>query len=225
MKHESFNESTEMYLKTIRELSIDNAPVPISALARRLEVSTVSATEMVHRLEEHNLVAHLPYKGVQLTDDGCHHAADIIRSHRLWERFLVDHLGITWDRVHDVACRLEHATDTEVTEALDAFLGKPTTCPHGNPIPQAGSILQTEIDTTLNDLQPGQTGQIVRIHPESTLLLNYLAEHNVKPGSTFHINEIAPFNGPIMVTIGEKTHALGQEVAAHVFILPNGDDS
>ena len=225
MKHDSFNESAEMYLKTIRELSLDNEPVAISALARRLEVSTVSATEMVHRLEEHDLVAHIPYKGVQLTDDGCHHAADIIRSHRLWERFLVDKLGIAWDQAHDVACRLEHATDDTVTEALDVFLGRPATCPHGNPIPQAGDIWKTAVTTTLNDLQEGQSGHIFRIHPESALLLKYLAEHGVKPGRSVCVKEIAPFNGPIIVEIDDETHALGQEVAAHIFVQPNGETS
>jgi len=223
--HESFNESTEMYLKTIRELSVDNNLIAISALARRLEVSTVSATEMVHRLEEHNLVEHTPYKGVQLTANGCQHAAEIIRSHRLWERFLVDHLNIPWAHVHDVACRLEHATDTVVTDALDEFLGRPTKCPHGNPIPRAGEALKTAVATTLDTLQPGLTCEVVRIHPESALLLEYLASHDVKPGRQLHIDEIAPFNGPIMITIGEQSHALGQEVATHIFVTVIGADA
>jgi DtxR family transcriptional regulator, Mn-dependent transcriptional regulator len=218
--HESFNESTEMYLKTIRELTDNNTPVPISALARRLEVSTVSATEMIHRLEDHNLVAHIPYKGVQLTDDGCDHASEIIRSHRLWERFLVDQLGLPWEKVHDVACRLEHATDPEVTNALAQFLGNPETCPHGNLIPEAGRRLKVTSCRTLSDLIPGDNGIIERIHPESNLLLDYLATHDVMPGRQIAVTEIAPFNGPIMVTIEGQTHALGQEVATHIFVKP-----
>lgn len=218
--HESFNESTEMYLKTIRELTDNNDPVPISALARRLEVSTVSATEMIHRLEDNNLVTHTPYKGVQLTDDGCTHASEIIRSHRLWERFLVDHLQISWEKAHDVACRLEHATDPEVTTALAQFLGNPETCPHGNPIPEAGRRLNVIASHTLSDLVPGDKGIIERIHPESNLLLEYLAGHNVRPGRYLTVTEIAPFNGPIMVNIDGQSHALGQEVAAHIFVKP-----
>lgn len=221
--HESFNESTEMYLKTIRELTDNNEPVPISALARRLEVSTVSATEMVHRLEDHNLVAHIPYKGVHLTDDGCEHASEIIRSHRLWERFLVDHLQIPWEKVHDVACRLEHATDPDVTDALAKFLGDPETCPHGNQIPEAGGRLKVSARQTLSDLVPGDSGVVERIHPESNLLLEYLAAHDVLPGRAIHVDEIAPFNGPIMVKIEGQTHALGQEVAAHIFISPSNE--
>ena len=221
--HESFNESTEMYLKTIRELTQDNEPVPISALARRLEVSTVSATEMIHRLQRHNLVAHIPYKGVHLTEDGGDHASEIIRSHRLWERFLFDHLGLAWEKVHDVACRLEHATDSEVTEALAAFLGEPDTCPHGNRIPKVGQQARPSSGCLLSDLVPGESGVIERIHPESTLLLEYLYAHDVRPGQTVTVKEIAPFNGPIMIAIGEQVHALGQEVAGHIFVVAAED--
>ncbi|MEJ2748679.1 MAG: metal-dependent transcriptional regulator [Anaerolineae bacterium] len=222
--HESFNESTEMYLKTIRELTDNNEPVPISALARRLEVSTVSATEMIHRMEDNDLVTHTPYKGVQLTEGGCHHASEIIRSHRLWERFLVDHLQISWEKVHDVACRLEHATDPEVTNALADFLGNPETCPHGNPIPKAGRRLSVSTSHTLSNLVPGDSGVIERIHPESNLLLEYLAAHNVVPGQRLEVTEIAPFNGPIMVKIDDQTHALGQEVATHIFVSPINEE-
>lgn len=218
MKHESFNESTEMYLKTIRELTADNEPVPISALAKRLEVSTVSATEMIHRLEDSELVAHFPYKGVLLTDDGRDHASEIIRSHRLWESFLVEHLGLAWEKVHDVACRLEHATEAEVTEALAQFLGYPKTCPHGNPIPQPGEVIELTANRALDSLEAGEQGIIERIHPESNLLLNYLAAHDVLPGQSVFVQEIAPFNGPIMVKISEQVHALGQEIAAHIFV-------
>ena len=70
MKHESFNESAEMYLKTVSELAGPDALAQISALADRLGVSAVSATEMVHRLQEHGLVAHQPYRGVALTENG-----------------------------------------------------------------------------------------------------------------------------------------------------------
>lgn len=223
MKHESFNESTEMYLKTIRELIEDNEPVPISALARRLEVSTVSATEMVHRLEDNELVAHIPYKGVRLTEDGRHHAREIIRSHRLWERFLADYLGLAWEKVHDVACQLEHATEDTVTEALAKFLGYPETCPHGNPIPNTDGQTKSIPSRTLNEMNPGESGVIARIHPESALLLDYLSAHDVKPGRQVKVEEIAPFNGPIMTSIAGKVHPLGQEIATHIFVNETGE--
>ena len=83
MKHYSFNESAEMYLKTVSELADNCAPVPISAVAERLGVSPVSATEMVHRLQENGLLSHFPYRGVTLTEAGWRQAAGVVRSHRL----------------------------------------------------------------------------------------------------------------------------------------------
>ena len=222
MKHDSFNESTEMYLKTIVELANGaGKPVPISALADRLGVSTVSATEMIHRLQDQDLLAHTPYKGVTLTDKGQHWATALIRAHHMWECFLVGKLGLPWEKAHDYACQLEHATETAVTEALAAFLDQPMTCPHGNPIPGPDGVVAELDDVTLTAVQPGQSGTIQRIYPESTLLLDYLAGRDLKPGSAFIVREIAPFNGPIMVDCRQQIHPLGQEVAAHIFVTIN----
>lgn len=213
-----------MYLKTVRELADgDAAPVPISALAERLGVSNVSATEMVHRLQDQGLLQHTPYKGVALTAEGQRWAALLIRSHHLWERFLIDHLHLPWEHAHDYACRLEHATDTAVTEALAAYLDHPQTCPHGNPIPDAAGNVAPPADVPLTALAVGQAGTVSRIYPESTMLLEYVARHNLKPGYAIGVTEIAPFNGPIMVRCADETHPLGREVAGRVFIRINED--
>lgn len=218
MKQESSSESVEMYLKSISELAEDEALVPISALAERMGVSTVSATEMVHRLREQGLVEHTPYKGVALTPQGDRRACRIIRRHRLWERFLADCLALPWQQVHDYACQLEHATADEVTEALAAFLGHPQTCPHGNPIPSADWEMPPLEDAPLSEWSPGDRGIISRIHPESILLLDYLARRNIQPGQPVVFAEIAPFHGPLMVEIGGRMQALGREIAAHIFV-------
>ncbi len=218
MKHEPFNESTEMYLKTVSELSADDEHVPISLLARRLGVSTVSATEMVHRLEDQGLVEHTPYKGIFLTADGNRRATEVIRNHQLWECFLADHLQLPWERVHELACRLEHATDHDVTDALADFLDHPTSCPHGNPIPDADGNAEVTGGVALNRVETGQQGILHAIHPESTVLLEYLARHNLKPGRAITVKEIAPFNGPITVLVDGAEQTIGQEAAGHIFI-------
>ncbi|MDX1688384.1 MAG: metal-dependent transcriptional regulator [Candidatus Promineifilaceae bacterium] len=218
MKHEPFNESTEMYLKTVSELSADDEHVPISLLARHLGVSTVSATEMVHRLEDQGLVEHTPYKGIFLTADGNRRATEVIRSHQLWECFLADHLQLPWERVHELACRLEHATDHDVTDALADFLDHPTSCPHGNPIPDADGNAVATAGVALNRVETGQQGVLHAIHPESTVLLEYLARHKLKPGRAITVKEIAPFNGPITVLVDGEEQTIGQEAAGHIFL-------
>jgi DtxR family Mn-dependent transcriptional regulator len=218
MAHEPFDESVEMYLKSIYELADDSELVPISALAQRLSVSIVSATEMIHRLGKRDLVEHTPYKGVALTATGRLRALRVIRRHRLWECFLVEHLGLLWERAHDHACQLEHATCNEVAESLATFLREPATCPHGNPIPDATGQTAAADDLRLCDWTPGESGEIARIYPESTLLLDYLAIHGIRPGVAITFDEVAPFNGPLMVTVSGNVLALGREIAANIYV-------
>lgn len=218
MKHEPFNESAEMYLKTVRDLAQGGKVVPISTLAQNLGVSAVSATEMVHRLQEQGLLNHIPYKGIQLTTDGDRRALEIKRNHQLWECFLSDQLGLPWHMVHDYACRLEHATDERVTEALDAFLGHPRYCPHGNPIPDARGQVPAQDNVPLNALEAGRAATVQAVHPESTALLTYLTELGIRPGQEVVLQEIAPFDGPLMVRVGDQVHGLGHEVAGQIFV-------
>lgn len=218
MKHDSFNESVEMYLKTVCELAVGGNPVPISVLAGRLGVSPVSATEMIHRLVNHGLVDHRPYKGIVLTSQGASRANGIIRSHRLWECFLADELGLPWDEVHGFACRLEHATDSRVTDALDEFLGHPAACPHGNPIPDIAGVVIEPATRPLIDLQPGDTAVIGKIRPESDDLLAYLGEMGLLTGTQIIVREKVPFGGPLVIQSGGDIRYLGQEAATKIFV-------
>ena len=213
-----FGESTEMYLKTIAELANEGEPVPVTSVADRLGISTVSASEMIHRLEARNFVRHQPYKGVYLTDVGRREANGVIRRQRLWECFLNTELGIPWEGVHDLACRLEHATDPIVTEALADFLRHPATCPHGNPIPTADGEMPSLEGIPLVELKPGERGVILRIHPVSKELVKHLDERGFSPGRKIKVTEIAPFNGPQSIEVGNQIHVLGREVAAHVMV-------
>ncbi len=213
-----FGESVEMYLKTIAELSNLRKPVPITSIAERLGISTVSASEMIHRLQDHDLLRHTPYKGVQLTKRGVRRANMVIRNHRLWERFLVDKLGIAWERVNEHACRLEHAVDDDVIEALAEFLEHPQTCPHGNPIPDSEGKMPQIAGEQLLDFAAGESGMILRILPNDDydILCAYLAARDIKPGERLTVEEIAPFDGPISIRLGGNVHALGRKMAQQI---------
>jgi DtxR family Mn-dependent transcriptional regulator len=207
-----------MYLKSICELEVTENPVAILHLAQRLGISSPSAIEMVKRLTEQELVTHTPYKGVELTGKGRKRAYQIIRRHRLWERLLTDKLGLPWEAVHDFACRLEHATAPEVTNALAEFLGHPPTCPHGNPIPDAEGNLVAPNTVPLSDLTIGQSARLVNIAYEETILLDYLAKRGFFPDTILTVEDIAPFQGPLMINLGNRVEALGREIAARIFV-------
>ena len=212
------SESTEMYLKTIFELYDDDEPVAISQVAERLGVSAVSATEMIKRLSERDMVVHTPYKGVELTESGRLRALSVVRRQRLWGRFLTDYLGIAWERTYELSCRLEHATDDEVTEALADFLNHPETCPHGHGIPAADGTLNEIPAVPLNEFRVGQAGQVARISRPETPLLEYLAERGIMPGAALSVEDIAPYNGPFTVTINDREIAVGREIAARILV-------
>jgi DtxR family Mn-dependent transcriptional regulator len=220
MKEDRFGESVEMYLKTIAKLAGKSKPVPVTNVAEQLKISTVSASEMIHRLQDRDLLNHIPYKGVRLTAKGRRQANVVIRSHRLWERFLTDELGLPWELVHEFACRLEHTTETEITEALADYLGQPAICPHGNPIPSPEGEMPLETGIPLTDLGVGESGVIARIHPEgeNKPLCSYLAERGIKPGVRIKVEEIAPLDGPIFVIVKGASHVLDRTIAIHILV-------
>ena len=219
MAASTLSESIEMYLKSLAELDAYQ-PVAISRLAERLGVTQVSATEMVKKLVEQGLVDHLPYKGVILTDTGKKLAFSVIRRQRLWECFLHDHLNIEWARIYDFACDLEHATAPEVTEALSAFLGAPTTCPHGDPIPATDGSFEQLTGIPLSALSVGQSGTILAVLASNSEVLQYLHTRDVLPGNDVTVLEIAPLQGPLTLKIGDKEIAVGLQMADYVLVQP-----
>ena len=216
------SESREMYLKTIYELENGDTPVPVSLIAERLGVSAVSAMEMVKRLEGNELVVHTPYKGVELTKNGRLRALSVVRRQRLWGRFLADQLQIPWEYVYDFACRLEHATDDAVTEALAKFLGHPKICPHGSPIPDTDGVVEPLNDVPLNEVAIGKLGRVTRIDRPETTLCTYLVERGLLPGASFLLEDEAPYNGPLSLRIEEREVAIGREIAGRIYVELEG---
>jgi DtxR family Mn-dependent transcriptional regulator len=214
----TYGESAEMYLKAIGELTLEEPLIPISNLADRLGISPVSATEMVHRIVEQGLVEHERYKGVRLTDTGRRRAMKVIRRHRLWERFLTDKLGLPWEDVHDLACRLEHAAGQSVTEALAEFLAEPPLCPHGNPIPSTKGDLAVKKGVQLDTLRRGDGGIILRIRPETQEVLSLFAEKGIKPGLRIVVASVDEIDGLRTISIDGKENILGRRMSSHIVV-------
>lgn len=214
------SESTEMYLKAMVELSGAEA-VMIGRLAERLNVTPVSANEMVRRLGEQGLVSHKPYKGVTLTEKGNEVACNVIRRQRLWECFLYDHLKIEWSQVYEFACSLEHATAPQVTEALANFLGNPKTCPRGNPIPDKNGSFIPFDGVLLSKAKVGENVTVLAVNAIATDVLKYLQEKNILPGQKITVIEAAPLQGPLTLKVGSKEVALGLSLAEFVIVKSN----
>ena len=212
-------ESTEMYLKALAELSGGQA-VATGRLAERLGITQVSANERVKRLADQGLVNHQPFKGIVLTDTGRAVAHDVIRRQRLWECFLHDHLGVAWQDIYEYACDLEHATAPAVTAALADFLGHPSRCPHGDPIPDAAGVIDRVAGVPLSTLGVGQGGQVLAVQATSTEVFAYLAQRGLLPGRTVRVLEVAPLQGPLTVQVDGASVALGLLLAELIVVQP-----
>ena len=204
------------YLKAIYALESEGERVTASALAARMTVSAPSVTAMTKRLAELGLVERAPYRGVVLTEQGRRGALEVLRHHRLLERYLVDRLGLSLDQVHAEAELLEHALSEELEAKIDAELGFPTHDPHGDPIPDRELRLDHAPGRTLADLEPGEPASVARVPDGDPELLRYLSELGLVPGSGVEVVAQAPFGGPVTVRTERGEHAISRELAARV---------
>lgn len=212
----------EDYAKAIYALEQRHGDaVSTNALAERLRVTSGSASAMVKRLDGLGLVTHVPYRGVRLTEPGRRVALDVLRRHRLLERFLSDELDVPWDRVHAEAEVLEHVLSEELAERIAAKLNHPTHDPHGDPIPTLEGYIGDVQTRALADLGPGEGGVLTRVSDSSPELLRYLAERGIEIGMNVEVRGHEPFEGPLTVALGGREHLLGREVARAIRVQPS----
>jgi DtxR family Mn-dependent transcriptional regulator len=213
---ERHSEAIEDYAKSIYALQRrgDGAPVATNDLAERLHVTPASVSAMLKKLSERELVEHVPYRGVLLTDAGRRVALEVLRHHRLLETYLAEHLGVPWDRVHEEAEALEHVLSEDLEARIAAKLGEPTHDPHGDPIPSADLKIDEGHAHALESLQPGAIGRFVRVSDSDPEMLRYLDERGVRLGDALEVVDRQPFGGPLTVRFGERLHMLGGGLAA-----------
>ena len=211
------SQSTEDYLKAIHKLGSGGGDVTTSALARHLGIGDGSVTDMLKKLAARKLIRYVPYRGVSLTEAGRRTALKMMRRHRLWEIFLVKHLGYGWDEVHEEAERLEHATSDEMERRLNDMLGNPDVDPHGEPVPTADGKIPPTKDRPLSDYSPGDTVMIMRVSDDSSAILQHTALLGLSLKTRVTIREKRGFDGSLVVTVGGKEKFLSREVAGSIF--------
>jgi DtxR family Mn-dependent transcriptional regulator len=204
----SRSSAVEDYCKAIYTLqSRGREPVSTNALAERLAITPGSVSAMLRKLDELELIVHLPYRGVRLTEKGRRVALEVIRHHRLIELFLAETLQMPWDRVHAEAEVLEHVISEELEQLIAAKLGDPEIDPHGDPIPSADLELRERETHTLDSLAPGERGVFVRVSDSDPEMLRYLSERGISPGDRFEVLDRQPFGGPLFVSFAAREHS------------------
>ena len=206
------------YLKAIWEISGSGA-ASTKEVANRLSVSSASVTNMFGRLQEMGLVRYERYRGASLTRRGLVEALRLVRRHRLIETFLLEHLGYSWQDVHEEAERLEHAVSDKFTERLAKLLGHPDRDPHGDLIPATDGTFASERSKPLSETEAGQRVHIIRVSDESASVLNHLGDRGLIPGRVLSVKEVRSLDGVVTVEDeGGDEHPLGEALARAIFV-------
>lgn len=208
-------EKAEMYLKAIMMVGQESPPATVTRIAEFLGVSPASASEMLRRMEQNDLVR-VSANGVMLTPAGAEQARRLVRRMRLAECLLRDVLGMPLTDLYEEACKLEHAISSAVEERIAAVLGNPETCPHGYPIPSPHGRVDCPLGENLASLRPGDEATVVSLPEREQELLEYLTSMGIEPGVQLSVEEVAPFNGPVFVTIDGERQAVAKEAAERV---------
>jgi DtxR family Mn-dependent transcriptional regulator len=219
--HTHFDESTEEYLESIYRLEREGPGVSTSALASDLGVAPASVSGMLKKLSGDGYIEHRARGEAKLTQEGLAIAVRVIRRHRLAECLLTDVLGMSWDEVHNEACRLEHAISARVEERLVVVLGDPKACPHGHPIPPLDLSDPERPGCPLAQIPKGDDVTVHGVTEEIPEMLRYLGDIGLRPGASLTVVEKAPLGGPVTIRLGEQQHAISLELASMITVLPS----
>ena len=210
------------YLEAIYYIWNEGEPVRSARLADWLSVSRPTVTVAVRRMSRDGLVRLDARKEIELTARGRRMAEAIVRRHRIMERWLTDGLGLDWVTADEEAARLEHAVSDVVERRLYEVLGRPATCPHGNPIPGYSEAAPGEV--RLTNLAAGARASVTRVSEvaerEVPLLLAYLHERKLVPGQEIAVVEVDGVGRTVRIKAGSRQVTLSNDTAAKVWVLP-----
>lgn len=210
------------YLKAILELSgPEDNRVTSNGLAERLGVRAASVTGMLQKLSGTRpcFVRYEKHHGVRLSPSGRKRALEVVRHHRLLERFLHDVLDYPWEEVHEEAERLEHFISERLEDRIAAKLGDPETDPHGHPIPEKSGKVRNREETPLSKWACGVPAVVSSVSDRDPVCLRELTRLGLKPGVKIIVDP-GVRTGSLLVRIGSggKAVRLNREVAGGVFV-------
>jgi len=221
--HHGPSEVVSRYLEAVYYMWSEGEPLRSARLADWLGVSRPTVTVALRRMTRDGLVRLTGRKEIELTDQGRVVAEAIVRRHRIMERWLTDGLGFDWVTADEEAARLEHAVSEIVEKRLFEKLGRPSTCPHGNPIPGHSEAAPDEV--RLSSLAAGTKAVVSRVSEvaerEAPLLLGYLHERELVPGRVIEVIEVDAVGRTVRLRSGSREVTLSHETGAKLWVVPN----
>ena len=194
----------------------------LESLAGRLEVSRTRAAALLSRLTAMGL-AHTGGRGPTLTEEGRQSALRLVRTHRMWERYLADRTGVPASDWHDEAERMEHALSTAEVDALDTRLGHPRWDPHGDPIPTSSGEVPPDQGLGLVSADPGRTVEILHLEDEPREIYDGLIRAGLVLGGRLDV--VARTDSSVRVRSGGREWEIDTVAAGNVTVqyLPLGE--
>ncbi|MBS1518154.1 MAG: metal-dependent transcriptional regulator [Bacteroidetes bacterium] len=212
------NRSLEDYLKNIYSIQITSGKVTNTILAERLNISPAAVSEMISKLSGLGYIKNTPYKGFGLTKKGESVALNLVRKHRIWEVFLLEHLDYPWENVHEEAENLEHASSDELISKLHKFLGYPKTDPHGHPIPDEDGNIPADSTVPVSELKINDTAVIKQVSDESSEVLVYLTKAGLKLNDEIKVIDRINFDNSVQIRFKSGNVFLSEKLANNIFV-------
>lgn len=210
-------ERIEDALKILLDHKWENRPASPESLAASLRLSGAETLRLLTRIEAQKLVRTSGSELV-LTSEGERLALQVVRAHRLWERYLADEARMPLEQIHREAHRMEHGMTPEQVNELDAALGHPLHDPHGDPIPNRSGQVPTLCNTPLTAWPVGQPARIVHLEDEPPIAYAQILAEGLRLSQTVRILEATPER--YTLTDGENEYRLAPAVAANVCVEP-----
>ena len=208
----------QRYAAEIFRLQEDHEQVSLSLLSSHVESSSQAIAIMVKRLGKNGYLVHEPYRGVRLTPEGEKIAIPSLRRHRLTEVYLVKAMNYDWAAAHELADVFEKGINDELEDRIFELAGRPTRCPHGEPIPSKDGVMPIVKDEPLVNVPSGSDCVVSRVRTHDMEKLHYIAELGLVPGTPFHLLSCAPFKGPLRLEMKPHDHVIGYELSQSIWV-------
>jgi len=200
----------------------EGSPANAARVADMLGVSRAAVGEMLKRLGNEGLLKRDSGRELAFTAEGAKRAEQIVRNHRIIERFLTDFLGYSAAGAHEHADRLGAAFTPDMVERMNEKLGFPDRCPHGWPISPDAERAENADLVSLSDLASGDDCEVVRLVEHDGDLLHWYYAEGYVPGAKLSVTDVQPAAGHLKVQLAGADEAVDRliaEKAAHGLIV------
>lgn len=213
----NISSNQEDYLKAIYLENLKGTLITNKLIADKMNVSAPSVSDMLNKLIKSKYLSKDDIYGFKLTEEGIGLTQTLLKKHRLWEVFLIEKLCYSWDEVHEDADALEHVTSHKLMNRLNEYLGKPKFCPHGKVIYGNGIEENFHSVVKMSELKVAQEGAI-HIIEDDVLLLQYLANKNLKIHDHFIVEKIDDFDKTLILNVNGKKAEISAQAAAMIYV-------